>query len=800
MENIFIEESESDFIPLLSQDEDDNIINETNSKNKNKYINILYVRHIVLFPFVVTTLTISNNILIELLHKIYYSNKSDKIVGILTQKNKIENPTEKDLYTIGTVSKILKLLKLPNGNITVIIKGIYRFKIKKIIYNKTYLKAEIIPLCEEKSLSDKESIALIAAIKEITIKIIQKNPNIPSETNFAIRNIESYSLLINFIATNMHLSIDNKQKLLEYDNLKKRAMEIFRILNIEYQYLKLKNDIQSRVRNDIDQQQREYFLHQEIKAIQEELGDFSYEKEFNELRLKGKKKKWSKEAEKHFEKELCKLQRINPQIPEYTIIRNYLDTMLDLPWYKYTQDNFDLNRAKKILNKNHYGIENVKKRIIEHLAVLKLKKDMRAPILCLYGPPGVGKTSLGKSIALALNRKYLRISLGGVHDEAEIRGHRKTYIGAMLGRMLQSIKKAGTSNPVFILDEIDKLGISHYNDPAAAMLEVLDPEQNMNFYDNYLELNYDLSQVMFIATANSLSPISPPLLDRMEIIEMNDYSVEEKIKIFKKHIFPKQLKEHCLKHNDLLIGIKQIEKIIESYTREAGVRNLEKCITKLIRYAVTNIAMGKEYKKRLTIELIEDILGPPQDPTRYEGNDYPGVVTGLAWTNIGGDILFIESSLSKGKGELSITGNLGEIMKESATIALQYIKAHYEEFGVDPKMFEEYNVHIHVPEGAVPKDGPSAGVTMLTSLVSSYTNKKLRPYIAMTGEITLRGKVLPVGGIKEKILAAKRANIKEIILSKGNQKDIKEINPDYLKGITFKYVNNMNEVINIALL
>ncbi|WGH27262.1 MAG: endopeptidase La [Candidatus Bostrichicola ureolyticus] len=798
MENIFIEESESDFIPLLNQDEEskdeeDNIINNTNSKN----LNILNVRNIVLFPCVVTTITVIKNFSIELLQLIQNIYSSDKIVGILTQKNNIENPTEKDLYSVGTVSKILKLLKFPDGNITVIIKGIYRFKIKNIIHNKPYFNAEILPLNEDKSLEDKESIALIESLKELTIKIIQENPNIPSETNFAIRNIESYYLLVNFIATNMHLSIKNKQKLLEYDKLKKRAMETFRFLNIEYQHLKLKNDIQSRVRNDLDQQQREYFLHQQIKAIQEELGDISYEKEFDEIRIKGKKKKWSKEAQKQFEKELLKLQRINPNITEYTVIRNYLDLMLDLPWNKYSKDNFDLKRAKKILDDNHYGIENVKKRIIEHLAVLKLRKDMRAPILCLYGPPGVGKTSLGKSIALALNRKYLRISLGGVHDEAEIRGHRKTYIGAMPGRMLQSIQKSGTSNPVIILDEIDKLGSSS---ASSAMLEVLDPEQNMNFYDNYLELSYDLSKVMFIATANSLYTIPNPLLDRMEIIEMNDYSVEEKIQIFKKHIFPKQLKEHCLKHNDLLIGIKQIEKIIESYTRESGVRNLEKCITKLIRNAVTNIAMGKQYKKRLTIELIEDILGTPQDITRYEGNDYPGVVTGLAWTNIGGDILFIESSLSKGKGELSITGNLGEIMKESATIALQYIKAHYEEFGVDPKMFEEYNVHIHVPEGSVPKDGPSAGVTMLTSLVSSYTNKKLRPHIAMTGEITLRGKVLPVGGIKEKILAAKRANIKEIILSKGNKKDIKEINKDYLKGITFKYVNNMNEVINIALL
>ncbi|WP_185878186.1 endopeptidase La [Blattabacterium cuenoti] len=798
LKNIFTEsgfESEAEFIPLMSQDEEDQLLKDEIPEQ----LCILTVRNMVLYSGIVFPIIAGKSGSIQLLQDAY---GLDKTVGVLTQKNSgIENLSEKDLYSIGTVAKILKLLKMPDGNTTVILQGKRRFKVSRFIQNDPYFKAEIIALEENKpSCKDKEYLALVESIKEIAIKIIQDNPNIPSEASIAIRNIESPSFLINFVAANMNLATRDKQKLLECDDLKKRAMETLRFLNVEHQQIKLKNDIQSRVRSDMDQQQREYFLHQQIKAIQEELGDISYEKEIDEMRAKASRKKWSKEAKKQFDRELLKMQRTNPQMPEYTVQRNYLELMIDLPWKKYSKDSFDLEFAQKILDRDHYGLEKVKERIIEYLAVLKLRGDMRSPILCFYGPPGVGKTSLGRSIATALKRKYGRISLGGLHDESEIRGHRRTYIGAMPGRLLQSIRKVGTSNPVFVLDEIDKMGLGANGDPSSAMLEVLDPEQNTSFYDNFLEMGYDLSKVLFIATANSLSNIQPALIDRMEVIEMNGYTVEEKTQIVKKHILPKQLKENGLKKSDLILGNQQIEKVIESYTRESGLRTLEKHMAKLARYAAKHIAMDRKYVKRLSIEKIEEILGIPNDPDRYEENKVPGVVTGLAWTNFGGDILYIESSLSKGKGNLSITGNLGEVMKESATIALQYIKAHYKDFNIDPKMFEEQNVHVHVPEGAVPKDGPSAGITMLTSLVSSYTKRKLRPYLAMTGEITLRGKVLPVGGIKEKILAAKRANIKEIILSQDNKKDVEEIKQDHLKGLTFDYVRDMNDVIHLALI
>ncbi|WP_341666088.1 endopeptidase La [Blattabacterium cuenoti] len=798
LKNIFTEsgfESEAEFIPLMSQDEEDQLLKD----DIPEQLCILTVRNMVLYSGIVFPIIAGKSGSIQLLQDAY---GLDKTVGVLTQKNSgIENLSEKDLYSIGTVAKILKLLKMPDGNTTVILQGKRRFKVNRFIQNDPYFKAEIIALEENKpSCQDKEYLALVESIKEIAIKIIQDNPNLPSEASIAIRNIESPSFLINFVAANMNLATRDKQKLLEYDDLKKRAMETLRFLNVEHQQIKLKNDIQSRVRSDMDQQQREYFLHQQIKAIQEELGDISYEKEIDEMRVKASRKKWPKEAKKQFDRELLKMQRTNPQMPEYTVQRNYLELMIDLPWGRYSKDNFDLEYAQKILDRDHYGLEKVKERIIEYLAVLKLRGDMRSPILCFYGPPGVGKTSLGRSIATALKRKYVRISLGGLHDESEIRGHRRTYIGAMPGRLLQSIRKVGTSNPVFVIDEIDKMGIGTNGDPSSAMLEVLDPEQNTSFYDNFLEMGYDLSKVLFIATANSLSHIQPALIDRMEVIEMNGYTVEEKTQIVKKHILPKQLKENGLKKSDLILGTKQIEKVIESYTRESGLRTLEKQISKLARYVAKHIAMNKKYVKNLSIEKIERILGIPNDPDRYEDNNVPGVVTGLAWTHFGGDILYIESSLSKGKGHLSLTGNLGEVMKESATIALQYIKAHYKEFHIDPIMFEEKNVHVHVPEGAVPKDGPSAGITMLTSLVSSFTKRKLRPHLAMTGEITLRGKVLPVGGIKEKILAAKRANIKEIILSQDNKKDIEEIKTEHLKGLTFDYVRNMNDVIHLALL
>ncbi|WP_341663031.1 endopeptidase La [Blattabacterium cuenoti] len=798
LKNIFTEsgfESEAEFIPLMSQDEEDQLLKD----DIPEQLCILTVRNMVLYSGIVFPIIAGKSGSIQLLQDAY---GLDKTVGVLTQKNSgIENLSEKDLYSIGTVAKILKLLKMPDGNTTVILQGKRRFKVNRFIQNDPYFKAEIIALEENKpSCQDKEYLALVESIKEIAIKIIQDNPNLPSEASIAIRNIESPSFLINFVAANMNLATRDKQKLLEYDDLKKRAMETLRFLNVEHQQIKLKNDIQSRVRSDMDQQQREYFLHQQIKAIQEELGDISYEKEIDEMRVKASRKKWPKEAKKQFDRELLKMQRTNPQMPEYTVQRNYLELMIDLPWGRYSKDNFDLEYAQKILDRDHYGLEKVKERIIEYLAVLKLRGDMRSPILCFYGPPGVGKTSLGRSIATALKRKYVRISLGGLHDESEIRGHRRTYIGAMPGRLLQSIRKVGTSNPVFVIDEIDKMGIGTNGDPSSAMLEVLDPEQNTSFYDNFLEMGYDLSKVLFIATANSLSHIQPALIDRMEVIEMNGYTVEEKTQIVKKHILPKQLKENGLKKSHLILGTKQIEKVIESYTRESGLRTLEKQISKLARYVAKHIVMNKKYVKNLSMEKIERILGIPNDPDRYEDNNVPGVVTGLAWTHFGGDILYIESSLSKGKGHLSLTGNLGEVMKESATIALQYIKAHYKEFHIDPIMFEEKNVHVHVPEGAVPKDGPSAGITMLTSLVSSFTKRKLRPNLAMTGEITLRGKVLPVGGIKEKILAAKRANIKEIILSQENKKDIEEIKTEHLKGLTFDYVRNMNDVIHLALL
>ncbi|WP_185848970.1 endopeptidase La [Blattabacterium cuenoti] len=798
LKNIFTEsgfESEAEFIPLMSQDEEDQLLKD----DIPEQLCILTVRNMVLYSGIVFPIIAGKSGSIQLLQDAY---GLDKTVGVLTQKNSgIENLSEKDLYSIGTVAKILKLLKMPDGNTTVILQGKRRFKVNRFIQNDPYFKAEIIALEENKpSCKDKEYLALVESIKEIAIKIIQDNPNIPSEASIAIRNIESPSFLINFVAANMNLATRDKQKLLEYDDLKKRAMETLRFLNVEHQQIKLKNDIQSRVRSDMDQQQREYFLHQQIKAIQEELGDISYEKEIDEMRAKASRKKWPKEAKKQFDRELLKMQRTNPQMPEYTVQRNYLELMIDLPWGRYSKDNFDLEYAQKILDRDHYGLEKVKERIIEYLAVLKLRGDMRSPILCFYGPPGVGKTSLGRSIATALKRKYVRISLGGLHDESEIRGHRRTYIGAMPGRLLQSIRKVGTSNPVFVIDEIDKMGLGTNGDPSSAMLEVLDPEQNTSFYDNFLEMGYDLSKVLFIATANSLSHIQPALIDRMEVIEMNGYTVEEKTQIVKKHILPKQLKDNGLKKSDLVLGTKEIEKVIESYTRESGLRTLEKHIAKLARYVAKHIAMNKKYVKHLSIEKIESILGIPNDPDRYEENNAPGVVTGLAWTHFGGDILYIESSLSKGKGHLSITGNLGEVMKESATIALQYIKAHYKEFNIDPIMFEEKNIHVHVPEGAVPKDGPSAGITMLTSLVSSFTKRKLRPHLAMTGEITLRGKVLPVGGIKEKILAAKRANIKEIILSQDNKKDVEEIKTEHLKGLTFDYVRNMNDVIHLSLL
>ena len=788
-------DEDSELIPLLTPEDEEEMANESLPAT----LPILPLRNTVLFPGVVVPITAGRDTSINLIND---ANKGSKVIGVVSQKDEeTENPGIQDLNTLGTVARILRVLKMPDGNTTVIIQGKKRFEIAEVLTEKPYLTATIretmeIPIDQE----EREFLAIIDAIKNIALDIIKENPNIPSEASFAIKNIQSNSFLINFVSSNLNLSVQEKQDLLEVPNLKDRALATLKHMNVELQKLELQKDIQSKVRSDLDQQQREYFLHQQMKTIQEELGGISYDEEIQEMQTRAQSKKWGKKVAEHFEKELGKMQRMNPQVAEYAIQRNYLDLLLDLPWGEYSEDQFDLKRAQRILDRDHYGLEDVKERILEYLAVLKLRNDMKSPILCLYGPPGVGKTSLGKSVAEALGREYVRMSLGGLRDEAEIRGHRKTYIGAMPGRIVQNIKKAGTSNPVFILDEIDKLSTSFQGDPSSAMLEVLDPEQNMEFHDNFLEVGYDLSKVLFIATANSLGPIQPALRDRMEIINVTGYTIEEKVEIARRHLLPKQLKEHGLTTKDLKIGKRQLEKIIEGYTRESGVRGMEKQIAKMVRYAAKSIAMEEEYSVKVSYEDVEKVLGPPRlERDKYESNEIAGVVTGLAWTTVGGDILFIESILSRGKGALNITGNLGKVMRESATIAMEFIRSNAVRFGLDPKVFNSYNVHIHVPEGATPKDGPSAGIAMLTSLVSLFTQRRVKKHLAMTGEITLRGKVLPVGGIKEKILAAKRARIKEIILSEDNRKDIAEIKEDYIKGLTFHYVSEMSEVIDIAI-
>lgn len=788
-------DDDAELIPLMTPEDEEEINNESLPAS----LPILPLRNTVLFPGVVIPITAGRDKSIKLIKD---ASNSSKVIGVVSQKDEsIEDPEVKDLNQVGTVARILRVLKMPDGNTTVIIQGKKRFEIDRILETEPYITATIKGLPEEKpDLDNEEFTTIIDSVKELALQIIKESPNIPSEASFAIKNIESNSFLVNFISSNLNLEVVDKQKLLENSRLMERALATLKYMNIELQKLALRNDIQSRVRSDMDQQQREYFLHQQMKTIQEELGGGSYEEEVEQMRLRAKAKKWDTKVKEHFEKELAKLQRMNPQVAEYSIQRNYLDLYLDLPWGEFSKDKFDLKRAQKILDRDHYGLEDVKKRIIEYLAVLKLRNDMKSPILCLYGPPGVGKTSLGKSVAEALGREYVRISLGGLRDEAEIRGHRKTYIGAMPGRIIQSLKKAGTTNPVFILDEIDKLSVSHSGDPSSAMLEVLDPEQNSEFYDNFLELGYDLSKVMFIATANNLGPIQPALRDRMEIINVTGYTIEEKVEIAKRHLLPKQLEEHGMTSSQLKIGKRELEKIVEGYTRESGVRGLEKQIAKMVRFAAKSIAMEQEYNVKVSVKDVEDVLGPARlERDKYENNDVAGVVTGLAWTSVGGDILFIESILSKGKGALTITGNLGKVMKESATIAMEYIKSNAKSIGIDPNIFDNYNVHIHVPEGATPKDGPSAGITMLTSLVSLFTQRKVKKSLAMTGEITLRGKVLPVGGIKEKILAAKRARIKEIILCEENKRDIEEIKEEYLKGLTFHYVKEMSEVIDLAI-
>jgi len=788
-------DSEAELIPLMTPEDEE----EMNREKLPEDLPILPLRNMVLFPGVVIPITAGRDKSIKLIND---ANAKGKVIGVVSQKEEaVETPTANDINNIGTVARILKILKMPDGNVTVIIQGKKRFEIEQVTTEEPYLKAAVREFNETRpTKSDKEFKAITENVKELANKIIQENPNIPTEATFAIKNIESDSFLINFVSSNMNLDVKEKQALLEISDLKTRALETLRFMNVELQKLELRNDIQLKVRNDLDQQQREYFLHQQMKTIQEELGGVSYDQEIEEMRQKSKSKKWNAKVQQHFEKELSKLQRTNPQSPDFGILRNYLGLYLELPWDKYSKDKFDLKKAQRILDKHHFGLEDVKKRIIEYLAVLKLRNDMKSPIICLYGPPGVGKTSIGKSIAESLGREYVRISLGGLRDEAEIRGHRKTYIGAMPGRIIQSIKKAGTSNPVFVLDEIDKLSSSHSGDPSSAMLEVLDPEQNSEFYDNFLEMGYDLSKVMFIATSNNMSTIQPALRDRMEVINMTGYTIEEKVEIARQHLLPKQLKEHGLTEKNVAIGKRQLEKIVEGYTRESGVRGLEKQIAKLVRNIAKSIVMEEEYEVKISDEKITEVLGAPRlERDKYEDNNVAGVVTGLAWTQVGGDILFIESILSKGKGNLTLTGNLGTVMKESATLAMEYIKANSEILGIDNEVLTTHNIHIHVPEGATPKDGPSAGIAMLTSLVSTLTQKKVKKSLAMTGEITLRGKVLPVGGIKEKILAAKRAKIKEIILCHENKRDIDEIKAEYIDGLTFHYVKEMSEVLKIAI-
>ena len=785
----------SELIPLMTPEDEIEISKEELPST----LPILSLRNTVLFPGVVIPITASRDKSIKLIKD---ANNFNKLIGVVAQKDEsVEDPKVNDIYTIGTVAKILKVLQMPDGNTTVIIQGKKRFEIERVISESPYITSNIKDYPEQNpGNTNSKFSATIDSIKDLSLEIIKRNPNIPSEASFAIKNIESKSFLINFVSSNLNLPVKEKQALLEINDLQKRALKTLKHMNVEFKKLKIKNDIQSKVQNDLSQQQREYFLHQQMKTIQEELGGVSHDSEIDEMKKRAKGKKWNKEIKTHFEKELSKLQRMNPQVSEYSVQRNYLDLLLDLPWNEFSKDKFDLIKANKILNRDHFGLEDVKKRIIEYLAVLKLRKDMKSPILCLQGPPGVGKTSLGKSIAEAIGRKYVRVSLGGLRDEAEIRGHRKTYIGAMPGRIIQNIKKANTSNPVFVLDEIDKLTSSNIGDPSSAMLEVLDPEQNNEFYDNYLEKGFDLSKVMFVATSNNLSNIQPALLDRMEIINVSGYTTEDKIQIGKRFLLPKQIKEHGLIPNQIKISNKVMEKLIEGYTRESGVRGLEKNIAKIVRNCAKNIATDVKYDPNISLDDMTTILGPSKLlRDEYESNEIAGVVTGLAWTRVGGDILFIESILTEGKGKLSITGNLGKVMTESAKIALEYIKSYSTKFNINPEVFNRYNIHIHVPEGATPKDGPSAGIAMLTSLVSLFTQKRIKSRMAMTGEITLRGKVLPVGGIKEKILAAKRAKIKEIILCKQNEPDVNEINKKYIKGLKFHYVSEMSEVIRLAL-
>ncbi len=788
-------EGDSEIIPIVADSFDDN-----SAKVYPDTLPVLPLRNTVLFPGVVIPLTVGRSKSFKLIKDIQ---NSTKYFGTISQKEAdVENPKPEDLFQIGTVAEILKVIEMPDDTISVVIQGKRRFHINQILTDEPYYLAQVDYIPEIKAdHTDRNFQAIVSSLKDLSLKIVKLSATIPHEVSFAIKNIDNSSFLINFICSNSDIPPEEKQSLLEVNDIYQRAEKLLGILANQVQMLELKNEIQIKVKKELDKQQKEYLLHQQMKTIQQELGGGPAEQEIKDLEAKAAEKKWTKEVGNHFDKELKKLQHLNPASAEFSVQINYLHTILDLPWGEYTNDNFDLKRAQKILDEDHYGLDNVKERIIEHLAVLKLKGDLKAPILCLYGPPGVGKTSLGKSIARALGRKYVRMSLGGVHDESEIRGHRKTYIGAMPGRILQNIRKSKSSNPVFVLDEIDKVGNDYRGDPSSALLEVLDPEQNTEFHDNFLEIEYDLSKVMFIATANNISTISPALRDRMEMIDISGYIVEEKMHIAKKHLVPKQLENHGLDKLKIKIDDKAIVKIIEGYTRESGVRGLDKNIAKVVRQIARKVGMEEEIPKVIKPENITEYLGTEKfSREEYHDDEVAGVVTGLAWTAVGGDILYIETSLSRGKGGLTITGNLGDVMKESATIALEYVKSHADILGIPSSVFENWNLHLHVPEGAIPKDGPSAGITMATAMASAFTQRKVKKEIAMTGEITLRGKVLPVGGIKEKILAAKRAGIKDIILSKENKKDISEIKEIYIKGVTFHYVSTVSDVLEIALL
>ena len=785
-----------DFIPIIP-------LNESDSENMDGIeipdeISLLPLRNTVLFPGVVLPITVGRDKSIKAVNDAY---KTDKLIGVLAQKDSsIEDPETKDLESVGTIAKIIKLIKMPDGGTTVIIQGKSRFCIESIVSEDPYFRAKIKALIDEEPPKDPDFEAYVANIKEMAADIIQLSPNIPSEASIILRNIESPSFLIHFVSGNLNTEIKDKQRLLELNNIRERANLLMQLLQKELQFAELKNKVTNKTKTEIEKQQREYFLQQQLKSIKEELGGDTNEREIRDMQKKGEAKKWPEAAKEMFKKGIEKLERMHPTTPDYSVVYNHLDLMLDLPWESYTEDHYDLRKAKKILDDDHYGMDKIKERILEYLAVLKLKGDMKSPILCFVGPPGIGKTSLGRSIANAIGRKYVRLSLGGLHDESEIRGHRKTYIGAMPGRILQSIRKVKSSNPVMILDEIDKVGSDFRGDPSSALLEVLDPEQNNSFYDNYLELEYDLSKVLFIATANNIQNIQPALRDRLEVIELGGYAVEEKIEIARRHLIPKQKELHGLKSMEFKISEDVTRKMIQDYTRESGVRELDRHLAAIMRYEAKEFAMNERVLNLVSPKDIEKILGKPRFSSDvYKNANMPGVAVGLAYTYVGGDILFIETSLSDGKGELRLTGNLGNVMKESASTALTYLQSNAKKYGIDPRVFEKKNIHIHVPEGAVPKDGPSAGVTMLAAIASAFTGKKIKPYLGMTGEITLRGQVLPVGGIKEKVLAAKRAGLKEIILCWQNEKDIEEINSDFIKGIELHFVKNMKEVLELAL-